>query len=196
MSFLKNLFSSKDSPISEIGNPTNVVHGIHVQRNKETGDLEGLPPQWKTFLDTQLTQAEQTQNPNAVYQALKLFQYSIKPKKENEAFKPIITEDVITEESKEIDEYVKIKIQNKESKNSSLSSEDDIKETFINPPPLPEKPGRVTKPIIKPKPTVLNKKTTVHIKKEDEKVEFGVFVLCVFSYIFFKYNFYSTIKKN
>lgn len=56
MSFLKNLFSTpKESPISEIGMPTNVVHGMHVERNKETGALEGLPPQWKKFLDSQFT---------------------------------------------------------------------------------------------------------------------------------------------
>lgn len=56
MSFLKNLFGvPKENPISEIGMPTNVVHGMHVERNKETGDLEGLPPQWKKFLDSQFT---------------------------------------------------------------------------------------------------------------------------------------------
>lgn len=56
MSFLKSLFGTKESNISEIGMPTNVVHGIHVERNKLTGDLEGLPNQWKKFLDTQFTQ--------------------------------------------------------------------------------------------------------------------------------------------
>lgn len=57
MSFLKSLFGgTKDSNISEIGLPTNVVHGLHVEKNKLTGDLEGLPNQWKKVLDSQFTQ--------------------------------------------------------------------------------------------------------------------------------------------
>lgn len=60
MSFLKSLFGQKESNISEIGMPTNVVHGIHVERNKLTGHLEGLPNQWKKFLDTQFTQGTYT----------------------------------------------------------------------------------------------------------------------------------------
>lgn len=112
---------------------------------------------------------EQNQHPDAVYQAMKLFQYSIKPKKENEAFKPIITEDVITEESKEIDEYVMIKMQNNTSNKSSFSSEDELSRApTIEAPPIPEKPKRNLKPAIKPKPKVANKKTTICIKKEDE----------------------------
>lgn len=122
-------------------------------------------------MNTQITVQEQSQNPDAVYQAMKLFQYSIKPKKENEAFKPIITEDVITEESKEIDEYVKIKIQNYGNKTPSFSSEeDDPKPPRIEPPPIPEKPSRSMKPAIKPKPIVTSRKPTIHMVRDDDKV--------------------------
>lgn len=112
---------------------------------------------------------------------MKLFQYSIKPKKENEPFKPIITEDVITEESKEIEEYVKIKIQNNVSNTSSLSSSSDegsnkSQSPRIEPPPIPEKPKRTEKPALKPKPSLSNKKATIHIVKDEDKVklEYGL----------------------
>ncbi|XP_063697041.1 serine/threonine-protein kinase PAK 2-like [Culicoides brevitarsis] len=195
MSFLKHLFSTKESNISEISYPTNVVHGIHVERNKLTGDLEGLPNQWKKILDTQFTQDEQSQNPDAVYQAMKLFQYSCKPKKDNETYiKPIITEEVISEESKEIDDYIKINLANNTtlttsssnaSSNKSSYSEDSNSNTTLKsivfatpkyekidtnkvyPPPIPAKSSQV-KPAIKPKPKVTSHKKTVYTKKVNE----------------------------
>lgn len=138
---------------------------------------------------------EQSQNPDAVYQAMKLFQYSCKPKKENETYiKPIITEAVISEESREIDDYIKINLANNTtitasssntSSNKSSYSEDsssntttpdivyttpqyekiDTKKAY--PPPIPAKNNQV-KPVIKPKPKVLSHKKTVYVKKVTE----------------------------
>lgn len=51
--------------ISEIGLPTNVVRGIHVSKNSETGDLVGLPKQWQKMLQTMITEHERTENPDA-----------------------------------------------------------------------------------------------------------------------------------
>lgn len=54
----KGLFSKKkvdpQGP-SEIGYPTNVKKVFHVHKNKETGQLEGLPNSWIKLLNTQIT---------------------------------------------------------------------------------------------------------------------------------------------
>lgn len=72
MKSITSIFSRKDknkekenATISEIGLPTNVVRGIHVSKNQLTGDLEGLPKAWMRLLKTQITDAEQHQNPDA-----------------------------------------------------------------------------------------------------------------------------------
>lgn len=59
--------SSKEekSSISVIGNPTNVVRIIHVNKNKETGDLEGLPKQWQKLLNHLISEHELSENPDA-----------------------------------------------------------------------------------------------------------------------------------
>lgn len=67
---LKKIFGSskennKSSEISEIGLPTNVVRGIHVSKNSETGDLVGLPKQWQKLLKNLITEDERTENPDA-----------------------------------------------------------------------------------------------------------------------------------
>lgn len=87
---------------SEIGRPTNVLHEFHVVKNAETGQLEGLPDAWIRFMNTQITKAEQNENPNAAIQALKYYNYSIK-KKPVEPFKPLVTKKAIEEESEEIE---------------------------------------------------------------------------------------------
>lgn len=117
-----------------------------------------------------------------MYQAMKLFQYSIKPKKEDGTYiKPIITEAVISEESKEIDDYIKINLANNTSVSSNASSnkssysEDYNNVPSINydkqpyreiAPPIPAKNIQV-KPQIKPKPKVSNHK--ISIKKVETK---------------------------
>lgn len=114
---------------------------------------------------------------------MKLFQYSIKPKKENETYiKPIITEDVISEESKEIDDYIKINLATTTSSSNTSSNKSSYSEdsnntpshivydkpqykTIIEPPPIPAKNAQV-KPAIKPKPKVISHKKTVYVKKD------------------------------
>lgn len=60
-----NSEKNKSSEISEIGLPTNVVRGIHVSKNSETGDLEGLPKQWQRLLKNLITEDERSENPDA-----------------------------------------------------------------------------------------------------------------------------------
>ncbi|XP_068154320.1 serine/threonine-protein kinase PAK 2 [Drosophila tropicalis] len=120
MSFTK--WFKKKEQISEIGAPTNFQRHFHVSRNQETGDLEGLPAPWVRLMNTQITRDEQDKNPDAAYHAVKYYNYSIK-KKENEVFKPFITEDVIHEESKEIENYVNYK--NKHKSQDPEKSDDD-----------------------------------------------------------------------
>lgn len=56
---------NKENHISEIGLPTNVVRGIHVSKNNETGTLEGLPPKWQQMLESMITKDERSENPDA-----------------------------------------------------------------------------------------------------------------------------------
>ncbi|XP_030376044.1 serine/threonine-protein kinase PAK 2 [Scaptodrosophila lebanonensis] len=119
MSFTK--WFKKKEQISEIGEPTNFQRHFHVSRNQETGDLEGLPAPWLRLMNTQITRDEQDKNPDAAYHAVKYYNYSIK-KKENEVFKPLITELVIHEESKEIDNYLNYK---NKHKSQDLDNDDE-----------------------------------------------------------------------
>lgn len=146
--------------ISEIGLPTNVVHDVHVSKNKMTGDLVGLPKAWLRIMDSQITQDEQHQNPDAAYQAVRFYNYSIKKKDTTEPFKPFITEEAIHEESEEIDKYVNLKSAHKSQESLGGSSEDSYTDTQKKQeaPPLPEKnkePPRGPKPPLKEKPKSL-----------------------------------------
>lgn len=124
---------------------------------------------------------------------MKLFQYSLKPKQENGTYiKPIITEAVISEESKEIEDYVKLAnntttttSSSNASSNKSSYSEDSnsnnvssginfttpqyekIDTNKAYPPPIPAKNAQV-KPAIKPKPKVISHKKTVYVKKAQD----------------------------
>lgn len=163
---LKGLFGSKkshakdnDRHISEIGMPTNVVHGIHVGKNVATGELEGLPKAWLRIMNSQITQDEQHQNPDAAYSAVRFYNYSLKKKDghTDAPFKPFITEEAIDEESEEIAKYVNLKSTHKSQDSLGESSEDSYSsssEPQVPPPPLPLKKGNTLppKPEIKPKP--------------------------------------------
>lgn len=169
--------------IMSIGTPTNVVHGIHVSKNDITGDLEGLPRQWQRVMDTLITQDEQQEHPDAVYQAVKFYNYSIKKKDQLEPFKPFITEEAIHEESAEIENYMTkthhYKSEDSLGKSSTNSSEDNFKEleerpamplplpdvaplvppreSVSPPPPIPEKRATTLppKPKLMPKPKII-----------------------------------------
>lgn len=105
----------KDEGPSEIGFPTNVMHDIHVSKNTQTGRLEGLPEAWRRQIFNQITKDEQSENPNAVLQALKYYNYSMTKRGEvTEPFKPFVTEKIINEESEEIEKLMPCKSKSKE----------------------------------------------------------------------------------
>lgn len=106
--------------VAVIGIPTNVNHDIHVSVDA-FGNLDGLPSAWLRQIGTQITKDEQKNNPEAVRQAVKYYNYSMK-KQEKGEMKHIITEKDIDEESKEIDQYMKSKDAHK-SKDSDLSDD-------------------------------------------------------------------------
>lgn len=117
----------KDSPREDmgpsvIGPPTNVNHDIHVSKNKITGQLEGLPTAWMRQIGNQITKAEQSDNPAAVLQAVKFYNYSMKKKEEPQGFKVFITERDIDEETEAMDKFMKAKGRH-QSKDSDISED-------------------------------------------------------------------------
>ncbi|CAL4070219.1 unnamed protein product, partial [Meganyctiphanes norvegica] len=62
---------NKTLPNIVISMPTNIQHVVHVEINPLTGELQGLPEAWKMMLQSSnITEAEQKQNPQAVLQVL------------------------------------------------------------------------------------------------------------------------------
>lgn len=122
----------------------------------------GLPKAWLRIMNSQITQDEQQKNPDAAYQALKFYNFSISMKKRDgptEAiFKPFVTEADIEDESKELSNYVNLG-QAHTSQDSFGESSESEKESNSSsseqPPPLPAKKsnaGLPPKPKIMPKP--------------------------------------------
>lgn len=73
--------SEDESETMIISGPMNVKHEWHVGFDSETGDFKGLPPAWSQWLqNSNISKTEQTQNPNAVINALKAFEKSVKSK--------------------------------------------------------------------------------------------------------------------
>lgn len=175
---LRGLFGNKKSrdsgsnKINDIGMPMNVKHDVHVSKNAESGALEGLPQTWIKVMNSQITQQEQSQNPAAAYQAVRFYKYSMKKKDQSEPFKPFVTQDVINEESEEIDKYTfpkrtrddndRTTDQSQESSRSTSGSEESSESIRDVPPPLPAKKTEIMppKPEIKPKPKHLSQQFT------------------------------------
>ncbi|KAF5270977.1 hypothetical protein FQA39_LY08280 [Lamprigera yunnana] len=103
--FRRNTHKDDNGP-SVIGHPTNVIHDIHVIKNEETGQLEGLPLAWQRQIGNLFTKAEQNNNPDALLHAIKYYNYSMKKKEDPEPFKPILTERDIDEESEAINLFM------------------------------------------------------------------------------------------
>lgn len=113
---------NKDERVQEIGMPTNVKQHLHVSKNSETGMLEGLPTSWLRLLDTQITQAEKNDNPDAAAAALTYHMYIVKKEKhgdDDKPFKPFVTEEAITEEDLEIEKFL-------DKKNAHQSQDSDL----------------------------------------------------------------------
>nr|XP_031838871.1 serine/threonine-protein kinase PAK 1 isoform X2 [Nomia melanderi] len=139
---ISKLFSRKrpgpiDTVATEIGLPTNVSHQFHVSRNEQTGQLEGLPESWIRLLNTQISKSEQDEHPAAALQAIKFYNYSIKRKPEEEVFKPFVTQDLIEEESQEIDKILAKKCKRRDSDGSVSTGSTDSDEQKL--PKLPPK---------------------------------------------------------
>ncbi|CAG2169212.1 unnamed protein product [Oppiella nova] len=86
--------------ISDIGTPFLVKHNVHVGLNPDTGKIEGLPTPWQNLLqEANISQTEQLENPKAVLDALKVYNYSIRNKQE----KWIANQETIDQETDEIE---------------------------------------------------------------------------------------------
>ncbi|XP_011501272.1 PREDICTED: serine/threonine-protein kinase PAK 2 [Ceratosolen solmsi marchali] len=134
--------------VGEIGLPTNVSHQFHVIKNAQTGQLEGLPDSWIRLLNTQITKSEQNEHPAAALQAIKFYNYSIKkkPTPQEEVFKPFVTEDVIEEESIEIDKILAKKCNAHRDSDGSTSASSTESQLQSLPPDLPPKIKKPPKP--------------------------------------------------
>lgn len=172
--------SPQNDQISSIGLPTNFTRHVHVTKNDQ-GDLEGLPSAWMRQMNTLITQDEQKENPDAVYQAVKFYNYSIKKGNQPDVFKPFITEEAIHEESKEIDKYLDLKTAHKSqdslgesidtSSNADSSTSDDNSSVgrSSDPPKVPKLPPKrgvfnqnnKPKPPIPAKPASLQRSTHI-----------------------------------
>lgn len=172
--------SPQNEQISSIGLPTNFTRHVHVTKNDQ-GDLEGLPSSWMRQMNTLITQDEQKENPDAVYQAVKFYNYSIKKGNQPDVFKPFITEEAIHEESKEIDKYLDLKTAHKSqdslgesidtSSNADSSTSDDNSSVgrTSDPPKVPKLPPKrgvfsqnnKPKPPIPAKPQSLQRNTQI-----------------------------------
>lgn len=158
---LSRLFSrrSERSPqqATEIGLPTDVRQHVHVSKNHLTGDLEGLPAAWKRLVDAQLTLAEREDHPDAAYQAVKFYNYSIKKKEPIEPFKPILTEEAFSEESRRIDQLLNDKNARDRDSNASTAPSSDDQDEYPEPLPIieepPERPPLVIRRSAPPIPT-------------------------------------------
>lgn len=117
--FVRKPNKEREERATEIGMPTNVKQHIHVSKNSETGMLEGLPSSWQRLLDTQITAAEQSENPDAAIQAVKFHMFSMKNKKAAEPFKPFVTPEAITKEDLEIEKLL-------DHKNAHQSQDSDL----------------------------------------------------------------------
>jgi hypothetical protein len=72
------------SEIKQISSPTGFKHEWHVGFDDHTGDFTGLPPAWNVWLNSSnISKKEQTQNPNAVINALKTYEKSMRDKGHN-----------------------------------------------------------------------------------------------------------------
>lgn len=147
---------SNELSVGEIGLPTNVSHKFHVIKNAETGQLEGLPDPWIRLLNTQISKSEQDSHPAAALQAIKFYNYSIKKKPQEEVFKPFVTEDLIIEESQEIDKILSKKKHNSDDSDISTSGSSTDSQKI---PKLPPKIGKAT-PTITTRTTITSTTTT------------------------------------
>lgn len=151
MNFLFNRKKNKqreETTAAIIGKPTNVNHDIHVTVTSD-GILEGLPSSWVRQIGTQITKAEQHENPEVVKKVLQYYNFSVKKHGAQPAeIKHIFTEKDIDEESKEMDLYMKSKDAHK-SKDSDLSGDSnkssisEYESSRLSEPPISQRADEV-----------------------------------------------------
>lgn len=116
-------------------------------------------------MNSQITQDEQQKNPDAAYQALKFYNFSITQKKREAQgevlFKPLVTQADIEDESKDLDNYVNLgKVhtsQDSFGSSSESEKESNSSSSEAQPPTLPPKKSNATvqqKPKLMPKPKI------------------------------------------
>lgn len=121
-----------------------------------------MPKAWLRIMNSQITQDEQQKNPDAAYQALKFYNFSISMKKRdiNEAvFKPFVTEADIEDESKDLDNYVNLgKVHtSQDSFGESSESEKESNSSSSEPPPPPLPAKKASSRMLPPKPKIMPK---------------------------------------
>lgn len=110
---------------SDIGQPFQVKHHIHANINHETGRIEGLPQAWIKLLEaSNISNSEQSENPEVVIDVLKYYTHSIKKKTNN---KYIATQETINEDIREIENEWE---PNKEYAKNENRSQDGSLRTF------------------------------------------------------------------
>lgn len=107
--------------VSQIGEPFEVRHNVHVGFNIATGKIEGLPEPWLCLINgSNITPQEQAKNPQAVINALKLLTHNMSH--EN---KYLANQDMINNELQEIEDAWP---RSKESSKVLLDDDDDQQE--------------------------------------------------------------------
>ena len=72
---LKNLLKSSSTRELQISAPISYTHELHVGFDEQTGELTGLPEQWRNLLDESgITLFERKARPDAVIDVLKMYQ--------------------------------------------------------------------------------------------------------------------------
>lgn len=114
-------------------------------------------------MNSQITQDEQQKNPDAAYQALKFYNFSISMKKRDGPteglFKPFVTEADIEDESKELSNYVNLgKAHTSQDSFGGESSESEKESnSSSSEPPPPPLPAKKSHAVLPPKPKIMPK---------------------------------------
>lgn len=125
----KNSNSSPTASTVHIGEPFEVKHHVHVKWNPETGTIEGLPSAWVKLLEvSNISNTEQSANPEAIIGVLNFYAQSMKDKNTN---KFIVTQEAIENSSQEDKNQWQLEKpfltpENESSDSSLKSSQEDL----------------------------------------------------------------------
>ena len=74
----------RESRVSQISQPVNLEHKVHVGFDNQTGTLQGLPAAWEQMLKDSFTPQEQKANPKALINAINFLPKAMKLTDDNE----------------------------------------------------------------------------------------------------------------